>query len=231
MAGFAGLDKPEEKRYEIRRRQQRRSLMAVFVALLRGINMGGHNRLAMADLRALAEEIGFAAPRTLLNSGNLIFASRNRLIPALEATIEREIENRFGLNGSVMVRTLMEWRGIVADNPFRVEAKAGKLAVIFLKSKPSRAAARALEAAVTGSEYFEIRDRELYAVYPDGFGKSKFTLPAICRVLNTDGTARGWSTVLRIAALLEPPEPPLPPKPLPKALRLRAAYAKCKMPR
>jgi uncharacterized protein (DUF1697 family) len=165
--------------------------------------MGGHNRVAMADLCDLATGLGFDDVRTVLQSGNLVFKGAARAGGALETLFEKEAVKHLGLSTSVIVRTAAEWKKTLAGNPFGDEAKNDPrhLAVIFFKDKPAKKNVRALKDCIAGREYFCAQGRELYAVYPDGFGKSKFTLSLIDRKLETRGTGRGWNTVLKLAKL------------------------------
>jgi uncharacterized protein (DUF1697 family) len=165
--------------------------------------MGGRNKVAMADLRALAADLGFDDVRTVLQSGNLVFKGAARASGTLEKLFETETTKRLGLGTSFFVRTAAEWKKIVAGNPFRDEAKSdpSHLAVMFLKDRPAKKDLEALKSAVVGREYFHASGRELYAAYPDGFGNSKFTLPLIDRRLQTTGTGRNWNTVLKLAKL------------------------------
>ena len=157
--------------------------------------------VAMADLRALAADLGFDAVQTVLQSGNLVFKGDACTTASLEALLEKETAKRLGLDTSFMIRTAPEWKKIVAGNPYRDEAKndPGRLAVIFFKDKPAKKNLEALKDCRVGREYFQAGSRELYAVYPNGQGNSKFTLPLIDRKLETRGTGRNWNTVLKLA--------------------------------
>ncbi|MDE1985347.1 MAG: DUF1697 domain-containing protein [Alphaproteobacteria bacterium] len=179
--------------------------MMTYIALLRGINMGGHNKIAMAELRDFVSALGFADVRTVLQSGNIVFRGRPRAPSSFEKLFETETAKRFGIDTRVMVRSAAEWEKIVAGNPFRDETKndPAHLAVVFLKDKPVRKNLDSLKACITGREYFHALGRELYVVYPDGFATSKFTLSVIDRKLETRGTARNWNTVLKLAGLTE----------------------------
>jgi len=176
-----------------------------YIALFRGINMGGHKKVAMSDLRDLAVDLGFDDVQTLLQSGNLVFKCPARAARSLEALLERETAKRLGIGTTVFVRTAADWKKIVAGNPFAEEAKRdpSHLAVMFLKDKPSAKNVEVLRSAIAGREYFHVRDRELYAAFPDGFAKTKFTLPLIDRKLETIGTGRNWNTVLKLARLAD----------------------------
>jgi uncharacterized protein (DUF1697 family) len=174
------------------------------VALLRGINVGGHKQVAMADLRDLLGKLGFGDVQSVLQSGNLVFRGDGKTGPALERLLETAAGKRLGLETSFLVRSAAEWEEIVAKNPFPDEAKRdpARLVVLFLKDPPGGPAVRALQAAIVGREVVRVKGKHLYAVYPDGQGRSKLTLPLIEKHLGTGGTARNWNTVLRLAALV-----------------------------
>jgi len=96
--------------------------VTTYVALLRGINVGGHKPVAMADLRDLLTQLGLADARSLLQSGNLVFGANGRTAAQLERLLEAEAEKRLGLQTDFFIRTAKEWKGVVAHNPFRKEA-------------------------------------------------------------------------------------------------------------
>src|SRR5208283_3571168 len=176
--------------------------MATNVALLRGVNVGGHRKIAMAELRGLAEGLGLAGAQTLLQSGNLVFRSDRR--PGdLERLLEAEAEKRLGLRTEFFVRTARDWGEVVAHNSFRAAAEKdpSHLVVVFLKDPPERKSVRALQAAITGPELVRSWERHAYIVYPAGIGDSRLTAAVIDRILGTTGTARNWNTVLKLAAL------------------------------
>ena len=172
------------------------------VALLRGVNMGGHKPVAMAALRAWAEKLGFRDVRTVLQSGNLVFRGGAKRGATLEALLEAAAERELGLETAFHVRTAEELRSVVARNPFRDAAKRdpARLVVVFLKAAPAAAAVASLVAAIPGREQLRADGRQLYVVYPDGQGTSK--LPALIdRTLKARGTARNWNTVTKLAAM------------------------------
>jgi uncharacterized protein (DUF1697 family) len=177
--------------------------VTTYIGLLRAINVGGRNRIAMADLRVLLESLGYAGVQTLLQSGNVVFATRARSRAVLERGLEDETEKACGARVDYCVRTAAEWRAIVASNPYPKEAKRdpAHLVVMCLKARPSREQLAALRAAVRGPETVELVGHELYGVYPAGIGTSKLTNTLIESKLQTRGTARNWNTVLKLAAL------------------------------
>jgi uncharacterized protein (DUF1697 family) len=177
------------------------------VALLRGINVGGHKQVAMADLRDLLAQLGLSDARTVLQSGNLVFRSTGRRTPAqLEQVLEREAEQRFGVRADWLVRKADEWRMIIARNPFREEAArdSSHLVVMLLKDAPSASRLEALQAAITCPEVVRADGRHMYIVYPNGIGRSRLTNSLIEKTLRTRGTGRNWNTVLKIDALANP---------------------------
>jgi uncharacterized protein (DUF1697 family) len=177
--------------------------MAVHIALLRGINVGGRNLLAMSDLRDLVLSLGFAGARTLLQSGNLMFRSDRRTGAQLERLLQVETEKRFELSVDYIVRTPADWETVVARNPFPSEAERdpGHLVVMFLKEEPEAKNLKALQSAIQGPEYFRSDEKQIYFVYPAGMGKSKLTTALIEKTLGSRGTGRNWNTVLKLAAM------------------------------
>jgi len=178
--------------------------MARFVALLRGINVVGRNRVAMSDLRAFAELLGLAEPTTVLQSGNLVFGDKRRTAAALERLLEKENANHFEAAITYMVRSAKEWRAIVENNPFPKEANRdpGHLLMMALKAPAKASDVAALEAAIQGPEYVCAVEQQLYVVYPNGVGKSKLTHGLIEKKLRTRVTGRNWNTVLKLAELV-----------------------------
>jgi uncharacterized protein (DUF1697 family) len=174
------------------------------IALLRAINVGGHKPVAMADLRDLLSELGFGDPRSLLQSGNLVFDAGRLKGPALERLLEQKAAQRFNHHTDIMVRTAAELKTVVRRNPFHDQAERdpGHLVVVFLKSAPGRRAYDALRAAISGPELVYGDGRQAYVIYPAGIGRSRLTNAVIERKLATRGTARNWNTVMKLAALI-----------------------------
>jgi uncharacterized protein (DUF1697 family) len=177
--------------------------MTTHLAFLRAVNVGGHGPIPMAKLREWAEKLGFADARTLLQSGNLVLRSDGPTGAALERQLETAAEKDLGLQTVFFVRTAEEWqKEVVTQNPFPKEAKSdpARLAVAVLKTAPTAAQAKALQAAIKGRETVRVRGRHAFIIYPDGQGTSKLTLAVIEKHLGTRGTARNWNTVLKMAA-------------------------------
>jgi uncharacterized protein (DUF1697 family) len=176
--------------------------MSVVIALLRAVNVGGR-ALKMTDLVALAGALGFAEARTLAQSGNLVFETKDAPDAALERRLEAAAEARFGFAIDFVVRSAAEWRTLIAKNPFLDAARddPSHLLVVPLKTAPPPGALEALRAAIKGREEVALTDRDAYLVYPEGIGRSKLTIQVVERYLRTRGTARNWNTALKLAAM------------------------------
>jgi uncharacterized protein (DUF1697 family) len=185
--------------------EEQTALMPIHLALLRAVNVGGRNPLRMAELCALLIELGFVEVRSLLQTGNLVFRSKAEAPTGaeLEEFLEAQTAQRHNLRTDFFVRTDKEWKQVIANNPFREEAKRdpSHLLVIFLKRIPSAKEAEQVQAAITGPEIVRVNGREVYIVYPAGIGRSRVTNAFVERKLGTRGTARNWNTVLKLAVI------------------------------
>lgn len=182
--------------------------METWIALLRGVNVGGHRKAPAAELRALLAESGFAEPRSLLASGNLVFGADGTDADTLERRLEALFAERMGLQTDVLVRGPRDWSEAIAANPFREPAeRAPSLTfVMALKRAPDAAQVEALKARVDGwPEQVEVVGRHAYLVYPTGAGTSKLSNTLIERLLGARGTARNWNTTLKLRAMVTPP--------------------------
>jgi uncharacterized protein (DUF1697 family) len=179
--------------------------MTTYIAFLRAVNLGPHNKVGMADLRELLTGLGMQGVQTLLQSGNAVFQSDARTTAQLERLIEGATAKQLRVETDVMVRSHKEWKGIIAGNPFPKEAKQdpSHLLVLPLKETPIRGAAGALQESISGREVVRVDGRCAYIVYPDGIGRSKLTSALIEKKLGTRGTARNWNTVLKLDALAD----------------------------
>jgi len=175
-----------------------------WIALLRAVNVGGNNKVPMAELRALMAGLGVTDARTLLQSGNLVFTAPGTAAE-WEARLEGEIAARIGPRIDVVLRTAGEWRALMAANPFpeTAETLPNRLLVTALKAAPGEEAARRLEASVTGPERLRIIGREVFVAYTDAMVESRLTNVVIEKALGRRGTARNWNTVGKLAALAE----------------------------
>jgi uncharacterized protein (DUF1697 family) len=175
------------------------------IALLRAVNLPGHNKIGMADLKAFVIGLGFTDAQTLLQSGNIVFSGGTKTTTSLEETLERAAAKQLGLETDFIVRTAKEWQAIIDANPFPREAKddPSHLLAVILKDEVSAANVTALQKAIVGREVVRAKGRCLYVVFPDGIGRSKLTTAMTEKKLGTRGTARNWNTVLKLGLLTE----------------------------
>lgn len=176
--------------------------MTTFISLLRGINVGGHRKLPMADLRGLCGELGFAAVQTYIQSGNVVFTA-NGAADAIEAALEQGIVRVFGFHVDVVVRTAAQWATIVAGNPLRAtaETEADHVLLGVSKRPPQAEVVETLRARATAGERVEAAGEVLWFHYPSGMGRSKWTPALLDRLVGSPLTARNWRTVLKLAEL------------------------------
>lgn len=177
--------------------------MSVQVALLRGINVGGHNPVAMPDLCEVCQNLGLSGVKSVLQSGNLVFTVDRVAGAELERLLEKETAKRLGVSVDYIIRSAAEWQEIAACNPFPKEAKddPSHLVVMFLKTTPQVKKMDALRASIKGPELLVGEGKQLYIVYPAGIGRSKLTGTVIEQKLGSRGTARNWNTVQKLLAL------------------------------
>lgn len=178
--------------------------MIRYAALLRAVNVVGRNMVKMAELKSHCDSLGFACVQTYLQSGNLIFASKDKspskLIQRLEALIKKE----FGFEGRVVIRTSVDLGKVIKKNPMRNhEDDPSHLAVMFLATRPARDAFASLRTAFSGPEEMHLIGQELYLYYPNGMGQSKLTTGLLEKKLGTHGTVRNWNTVRKLHELTE----------------------------
>jgi uncharacterized protein (DUF1697 family) len=179
--------------------------MPTFIGVLRAINLGSHNKIAMSDLRAMLEKIGFEDPKTLILSGNVVFKSSTSSASKVEQMLEAASTKHLGVTTDYFVRSAKEWQAIIDANPFPKEAKndPARLVMMCLRDAPSSDQVKALQAAIKGREIVRASGRQAYFVYPDGQGRSRLTIQVIEKALGTRGTARNWNTVLKLGELAQ----------------------------
>lgn len=177
--------------------------MPTFIALLRGINIGGTHPLPMKELVAILEALGCTNVATYIQSGNAVFKCQVGLAAQLAEKISREVGRRRGFEPSVILLTLKELEQAMRRNPFpEAEADPTRLAVGFLGKAPQKPDLAGLEALRLKSERFAVVERCFYLYAPNGFGKSKLASRAE-KLLGVPMTARNWRTVGKIREMAE----------------------------
>ena len=175
--------------------------MATWIVLLRGINVGGANRLAMADLRALVGSLGHTSVSTYIQSGNIVLTTARADRRSLAAEISAGIEATHGLSVSAVLRTPAEMRAALAANPFTTEPEATKVLITFLSDEPAAHDVADLERDRFTPDRFQLLGSEIYMYYPTGAGRSKMTLDYFEKRLGVRGTARNLNTVSKLIEL------------------------------
>jgi uncharacterized protein (DUF1697 family) len=179
--------------------------MPVLISMLRGINLGSHNRIKMDALRALYESLKLQDPQTYVQSGNVIFRTKERNTSELARKIQSAIEKKLGCSPDVILRTTDEMRRAVAANPFpeKVKDEPGKVLVTFLAAEPPGEAAAKLAELKKYPEELRVKGREMYIYFPNGAGRSKLPWSAVEKMLKVTGTARNWNSVQAMLAIAE----------------------------
>ncbi|MFF4245795.1 DUF1697 domain-containing protein [Streptomyces sp. NPDC001822] len=179
-------------------------MSTMYAALLRGVNVSGHRRVPMAELRTLLGELGHEDVATYLQSGNAVFRSAAGDENTLAAGIERAIEERFGFPVDVLVRTGAYLADVADGCPFpAAELEPKQLHVTYFDRSVDDSRFAPLDAAAFRPEEFRLGDRALYLYAPDGLGRSKLAValgrPAFNRGLVA--TSRNWNTVVRLVEM------------------------------
>lgn len=172
------------------------------VALLRGINVGGKNKLPMVELAQLFVESGAGNVRTYIQSGNVVFTASATVAKGIAAAVAGLIEKRFGLRVPVVVRTARELEAVLTGNPLLHKgADPATLHVAFLADRPGVRQVAALDANRSPGDAFAVAGREIYLHLPNGVARSKLTNDYFDKALGTVSTVRNWRTVETLAAM------------------------------
>ena len=176
------------------------------IALLRGVNVGGKNKLPMRDLASFFEAASASDVRTYIQSGNVVFtatpATAKRCIPE----VQRQIEKQFGFRPAIILRTHGELRACAAANPFLPDAASNALYVGFLLNAPEPSRAAALDPNRSPGDSFALQGREIYLNLRRGAATTRLTNDYFDRALAATSTIRNWRTVLKLIELSGPEE-------------------------
>jgi uncharacterized protein (DUF1697 family) len=192
--------------------------MATHVALLRGINVGGRNKVPMAELRQVVTSLGHTGVTTYIQTGNVLFSTASTSTTELASAVESAITGAFGVRASVVVLTRDELAGVLKDNPYPDEPNPKLVHVVFLNAGPPKdlldriAAAESAAAAKGARDTVTAIGHALFLHTPDGYGNSELA-QALFRIISAPGqqkkaeslaaTARNWATATKLLTLCD----------------------------
>ena len=172
--------------------------MTTYVALLRGINLGSRNKIAMSDLRELFERLGHGDVRTYIQSGNVVFTSNDKPV-GIATELKKRIESDLGVAAAVLLRTKEDLDKVAAANPFvSPKADVANLHVTFLADVPGNKRAAQLTVPAGEPDELSLAGREVYLQCPNGYGRTKLNNAYIEKRLGVAATTRNWKTVTKL---------------------------------
>jgi uncharacterized protein (DUF1697 family) len=173
-----------------------------YVALLRSVNVAGHGRIAMDELRAAFTDLGYEDVVTYIQTGNVLFTAPSGSERAVVAAVEEQVARDFGDAPAVLLRTVPELRRIGASSPYaNGGADPARHHVTFLAAAPTKAVLAALELLPSGRDELVVDGREVYVHTPDGYAGTKYTGTFLERRLGVVSTTRNWNTVTKLCQL------------------------------
>ncbi len=176
--------------------------MARYVALLRSVNVAGHGRIAMDELRRSFASLGYEDVTTYIQTGNVLFSTPSRSAAAVTEAITGRLERDFGQSPAVILRTAGELRRIGTKSPFAArDADPARHHVTFLAASPAATALAELDLPPSGRDELVVDGTEVYVHTPDGYAGTKYSGSFLERRLKVLSTTRNWNTVARLCAL------------------------------
>ena len=179
--------------------------MAVVIAMLRGVNVGGNNKLSMVALRDLCGQLGFRGAQTYIQSGNLVFHDDSADTQGAAQRLQAAIHREFAFKPAIVLRTMAELQKVRARNPFagRQDVLPNKLLVLFLATAPAKDAHAQMLTLPAAPEEMHLKGSELYIYYPEGISRLTIPLTRIEKMLRCTTTGRNWNTVNKLLAMAE----------------------------
>jgi uncharacterized protein (DUF1697 family) len=174
--------------------------MKTYIALLRGINVGGHKKVPMAELREVLTNNGFQKVQTYIQSGNVVFQSSEDNIQNIELAIQKAIIGHFGFDVPVIVKTNKELQTIFDSYPFS-KAKKEKSYFVILNKIPELELIQDVEKLSYENEEFIIKKDCIYFFSSIGYGRTKFNMNSFERKLKVKGTSRNYNTMIKLLSL------------------------------
>jgi uncharacterized protein (DUF1697 family) len=173
-----------------------------YVALLRSVNVAGHGRVAMDELRGAFDNLGYSGVTTYIQTGNVLFSTGSKSEPGIATAIEQRLAEAFGDSPAVLIRNVADLQRVGTSSPYaKAGADPGRHHVTFLATVPPKAALDALNLPVSGRDELVVDGREVYVHTPDGYAHTKYTGTFLERRLGVVSTTRNWNTVSKLCEL------------------------------
>ena len=176
--------------------------MNTYISLLRGINVGGHKRIKMEDLRKLYESLGFKKVQSYIQSGNVLFQTPESDQKKLITTIEQKIEKAYGYHVTIIIKTAEEIQAALKKVPFK-NIDESKLLIAFLGEKPSKPDMTPIENVMIQDEQAELIGDVLYLYFPQGSARSKLSNNLIEKKLDVSSTTRNWRSTNKLLSMAQ----------------------------
>jgi uncharacterized protein (DUF1697 family) len=170
---------------------------STYIALLRGINLGGHKIVKMEQLRKTFADIGFEDVKTYIQSGNVVFKSSRQSCESLAKRIEEKVLSQFGFPAATVVKTAEEIGAVIKNNPLLKEKgiDVAKLHVTFLSCAPEKSLVKTLDAFTAAPDKFRCSSQAIYLHCPNGYHETKLGNNVLMKMLKVGTTTRNWKTV------------------------------------
>jgi len=177
--------------------------METYISILRGINLGGHRKIKMANLRKMYEDLGFENVKSYIQSGNVIFQTHEKEIAILEKELEDAILENFGFEVPVIIRTKQEWNQLMEVNPYlKEDASIENLFVTFLSGVPQPNLFDKLESRTTENDQIKVKGKHAYLKIMGPYHKTPLSNQWLEKTLQVKATTRNWKGVLKIQEIL-----------------------------
>lgn len=185
----------------------------IYIALLRGINVAGKNKIKMAELKSIFETLNYKNITTYIQSGNVVFSHAPCSTDILTTDIENKINLTLGLTIKLIVITTDEFETIINNNPFLLnpDIEQDKLHLTLLSTKPDPSLVSSLDIKKAPNEKYQITSNAVYLYCPNGYGDTKLTNTNLEKKLKTSATTRNWKTILTLKKLSQQTSQTIPP--------------------
>ncbi len=179
--------------------------MTIMISLLRGINVSGQKKIKMAELKMLYQSLGLDAVTTYIQSGNVVFISRDVAPRELSRKIETAIEEKFYYSVSVFVYSINDWKAVIENNPFckNTNKDPRRLYITLLAEMPEKQLVKELNQTANDIDEFDLNGKAVYLYCPNGYGRTKLSNNFFEKKLKVPATTRNWNSVNKLLELAQ----------------------------